>query len=203
MRRAQGAMEYMTTYGWAIIAVLVAGTVLWQLGVLSAGENQPVTANGFSFIRPVLANCKMHRFGVSGGSFDGFGCQFLNTHGQPLDIVGLDLKANGQYCAYNMLGDNVFEGIGDIRSQGCINVNDCGNILWPGLDPTFNPYTVPKDGMFTISADNNNGMSFSNPCDNLRPNDFYQLEIDIVYIVDLGGVRTTKRSTGTINLNSD
>jgi len=33
-KKGQGAMEYLMTYGWAILIVLVAGVVLFQLGVL-------------------------------------------------------------------------------------------------------------------------------------------------------------------------
>jgi hypothetical protein len=32
--KGQGAMDYMMTYGWAILVVLIVGIVLWQLGVI-------------------------------------------------------------------------------------------------------------------------------------------------------------------------
>ena len=31
--KGQGAMEYLMTYGWAILVVMIVGVVLWQLGV--------------------------------------------------------------------------------------------------------------------------------------------------------------------------
>ena len=31
--KGQGMMEYLITYGWAIMVVMIVGVVLWQLGV--------------------------------------------------------------------------------------------------------------------------------------------------------------------------
>ncbi len=41
-RKGQGALEYMQTYGWAILVVLVVGIVLWQFGVFGqhSGANR-------------------------------------------------------------------------------------------------------------------------------------------------------------------
>ncbi len=53
--KGQGALEYMTTYGWAVLAVLIAAVVLWQMGMFSA----PVSDgwSGFGIIRPVEWSC--------------------------------------------------------------------------------------------------------------------------------------------------
>ena len=44
--KGQGALEYLQTYGWAILVVLIVGVVLWQLGVFGphSGVN---TSSGF------------------------------------------------------------------------------------------------------------------------------------------------------------
>jgi len=34
--KAQAALEYLNTYGWAILAVLVSGLVLWQMGIFGS-----------------------------------------------------------------------------------------------------------------------------------------------------------------------
>jgi len=47
-KKGQGAMEYLMTYGWAILVVLIVGIVLWQLGIfggLGGGANK---STGFS-----------------------------------------------------------------------------------------------------------------------------------------------------------
>lgn len=50
--RAQAAMEYLMTYGWAILVIMALGVVLWQMGVLSTTS---VTAgkSGFTDISPL------------------------------------------------------------------------------------------------------------------------------------------------------
>jgi len=51
-KKGQGAMEYLMTYGWAILIILVVGLVLWQMGFF----NPPATGHGcsgFSHIVPL------------------------------------------------------------------------------------------------------------------------------------------------------
>jgi hypothetical protein len=50
--RGQGAMEYLMTYGWAILVVMIVGVVLWQLGVFNVGQGNLVTT-GFVKMQPL------------------------------------------------------------------------------------------------------------------------------------------------------
>ena len=47
-KKGQGAMEYLMTYGWAILVVLIVGIVLWQLGIFSGLGGGSATSTGFS-----------------------------------------------------------------------------------------------------------------------------------------------------------
>ncbi len=49
-RKGQSALEYLHTYAWAILAVLVVGIVLWQFGAFGphSGVN---TASGFAKVK--------------------------------------------------------------------------------------------------------------------------------------------------------
>ena len=38
-KKGQGAMEYLMTYGWAILVVMIVGVVLWQLGIFGGGAS--------------------------------------------------------------------------------------------------------------------------------------------------------------------
>ncbi|MCX8166971.1 MAG: hypothetical protein N3E37_03915 [Candidatus Micrarchaeota archaeon] len=49
--KAQGAFEYMVSYGWAILIVIVLGILLFSLGVFN--PSQTPTASGFVYIRPI------------------------------------------------------------------------------------------------------------------------------------------------------
>jgi len=51
--RGQSAIEYMMTYGWGVLVVLVAGVVLWQLGFLDLGANVTPDKRGFSQVTPL------------------------------------------------------------------------------------------------------------------------------------------------------
>ncbi len=44
-RKGQTAMEYLMTYGWAIIIVIIAGVALWRLGVFTPSVGK--TSVGF------------------------------------------------------------------------------------------------------------------------------------------------------------
>ena len=46
-KKGQGAMEYLMTYGWAILVVMIVGVVLWQLGIFG-GQGGSNKALGFS-----------------------------------------------------------------------------------------------------------------------------------------------------------
>ncbi len=49
-RKAQSAMEYLMTYGWAIIIVIIVGLILWRLGVLSPAPTKSATSFDTFFI---------------------------------------------------------------------------------------------------------------------------------------------------------
>ncbi|VVB51353.1 Uncharacterised protein [uncultured archaeon] len=66
-RKGQGAMEYLMTYSWAILVVMLVGIVMWQMGLFSMGSGT-LTSTGFGKIKPQLAATKL--------STDGF---FLAT----------------------------------------------------------------------------------------------------------------------------
>lgn len=52
-KKGQGAMEYLMTYGWAILVVMIVGVVLWQLGIFNLGGTVSKTMSGFGALRPV------------------------------------------------------------------------------------------------------------------------------------------------------
>jgi hypothetical protein len=47
--RAQGALEYLMTHGWAILVVMVVGGVLWQWGFLVGDSG--ISSVGFTYFR--------------------------------------------------------------------------------------------------------------------------------------------------------
>lgn len=52
--RGQAALEYLMTYGWAILVILIVGIALWQMGVFNPPATQP-GCSGFSQLMPLDA----------------------------------------------------------------------------------------------------------------------------------------------------
>jgi len=50
--RGQGAMEYLMTYGWAILVVVIVGVALWYMGVFNLGGSAK-TMTGFGPVKPL------------------------------------------------------------------------------------------------------------------------------------------------------
>lgn len=48
-QKGQSAIEYMTTYGWAVLLILVVGMVLWQMGAFTP-PSPPPGCRGFSSV---------------------------------------------------------------------------------------------------------------------------------------------------------
>ena len=51
--RGQNAVEYLMTYGWAILVVLVVGVVMWQMGFLEMSKGVTPDKRGFSQVTPL------------------------------------------------------------------------------------------------------------------------------------------------------
>ncbi|OYT52795.1 MAG: hypothetical protein B6U72_07420 [Candidatus Altiarchaeales archaeon ex4484_2] len=51
-RKGQAAIEYLATYGWAILMVSIVAIVVWQMGILDPPAPPP-DCRGFSQIRPM------------------------------------------------------------------------------------------------------------------------------------------------------
>lgn len=52
-RSGQAAIEYMTTYGWAILVLGIIGVVIWQLGLFDMQSMIQPGFSGFSVLVPV------------------------------------------------------------------------------------------------------------------------------------------------------
>jgi len=107
-RRGQGSLEYIATYGWAVLVVMVVGIAMWLLGVFS----QPVTTSysGFTKLKPVLSSTGMSDEGAFAGIFvNGVGQLIvLNSYtcrlqGSPTDCDGDTYNGIGPGSPYYVL----------------------------------------------------------------------------------------------------
>ncbi len=56
-RKSQSALEYMMTYGWAILVIVIVAGVLYSLGIFSPASSLSSTVIGFSNLGGVTGEC--------------------------------------------------------------------------------------------------------------------------------------------------
>ena len=147
--KGQGAMEYLMTYGWAILVVMIVGIAMWQLGIFNIGGTT-VTSTGFARIKPQLAAVSLR----SNGNFEGV---FTNGAGARINIDTVNIYDNeggaGTIC--HVLA------IGDISAGDNFGVSGTGCSVDGGVGDIYNirveiPYRITVGGITTSHTDNGN-----------------------------------------------
>ncbi|MBN2015023.1 MAG: hypothetical protein JW778_07575 [Candidatus Altiarchaeota archaeon] len=92
--KGQGAMEYLMTYGWAILVVMIVGVVLWQLGVFGGAGGGVNRATGFTNLKPFDRSIF-----YSAGATGVINATFTNAAGTPLTITDVDSTGDCTYLA--------------------------------------------------------------------------------------------------------
>ena len=82
-------MEYITTYGWAILVVIIVGVVLWQMGIFDFGSRVTPTYSGFSVLTP--SDWAL----TKSGAICTFSVEFINGAGEELNSTQL---STGEAC---------------------------------------------------------------------------------------------------------
>lgn len=107
-------MEYLMTYGWAILVVMIVGFVLWRLGVFSpTGAGEALKYSGFGTgVKPILAGTKLN----TGGDFVGM---FTNGQGMSIRVISVNITENlaGSDATGTLINDNPI-GTGVIIRKG-------------------------------------------------------------------------------------
>jgi len=85
-KKGQTAMEYLMTYGWAILAVLVIGGVLYYLGIFSPGTLVGESKTGFSQV-------DVDQWAIQGG--DNISMVVMNRAGETVNIETIYITADG------------------------------------------------------------------------------------------------------------
>ena len=83
--RSQSALEYMMTYGWAILIIVIVAGVLYSLGIFSPSSSIGTTITGFSGISVTAATANASIFEI----------QIINNAGYQATIDSIYLIDNG------------------------------------------------------------------------------------------------------------
>jgi hypothetical protein len=215
-------MEYLMSYGWAVLLVLVVGVAMDTMGVFNTAgmfSMIPPTSKGFQDIKPLLATCRMGS-GVSqfGGNSKGFSCQFVNEAGTEVKIPivygasntnGVRIGINGHTCYWvDLYNTPKFTWCKSKWVQWRCNDDNFDCDFWFDLDTTpvgcspvgMSEYNVPSDSSFMLST-YNSGIPLG-PCDNIQPGQRYDVSVDISYNINIGGATSLKHNIGTVSLTA-
>ncbi len=202
--RGQAASEYLMTYGWAILAVLIAGIVLMESGVVGLGSTT-TSSSGLSSLTPILSTCKA---GSGIWSSDlGVSCQFINNAGTSIIIRNIDFKLDGQYCGMNYAATKPYPVVPyGVISRDCNEAPEtCGPpVCWgsPSDICTSSPVGLPiqKNAQFSLLTTYLGGTDPNNYCSTLRRGQTYTWTLNVTYDISIGGVTATKNELGQIRL---
>jgi len=117
MKRGQTALEYLVTYGWAILVIVIIAAILWYFGVFNPSKwTQEKQCGGFSSLQ--CMDFKVNSTGwltIKVGNKAGVGITSLNiTNGTGASKAcsgGTTLAPNQQVtCVVNMSGATLADG---------------------------------------------------------------------------------------------
>jgi energy-converting hydrogenase Eha subunit A len=85
--KGQAAMEYLMTYGWAILIVIIVAAALWALGVFNPATWQQASATGFAGFQVPTGGWVVNSTGVH--------VLLKNTLGATVAVTAINATVNG------------------------------------------------------------------------------------------------------------
>ena len=79
-KRSQSALEYMMTYGWAILIIVIVAVILYSMGIFNPSSSISTTITGFSST-PVSSALFTNNGGLS--------LSVQNSVGYPIEITNI------------------------------------------------------------------------------------------------------------------
>lgn len=113
MRRGQTAMEYLMTYGWALLIIAIVIVALWAMGVFKLGA--PTGATGFQSFRIV-------GFDVNAVT-DDLRLTIGNMTGKRITLSSITVSMGGTECGSATPGTSLSPGA---TTEVTISVVNCG-----------------------------------------------------------------------------
>ena len=114
-RKGQAAVEYLMTYGWALLAIVIVSGIIWSMGLF--GGSCSTSSRGFSGTKIMLDDWKVSNTLVH--------VTIKNAAGKTLNVTGIDFDGNNATVSPTSItsGSNgVVQGSG--LSLG-VNSGDC------------------------------------------------------------------------------
>ena len=100
-RRSQSALEYMMTYGWAILVIVIVAGVLYVLGIFSPSSYISTSITGFSGVTVSTASVSPTEVGI----------QVQDITGSTIQITAVNATLNGKiYTSFICDQTTIIEG---------------------------------------------------------------------------------------------
>ena len=88
--KSQAALEFLTTYGWAFLVILIMISALAYFGILSPSKILPNRCNfGSEF------QCLDYQIAYVGATTGTFNLRIKNNIGEPIDVSSITLSSEG------------------------------------------------------------------------------------------------------------
>jgi hypothetical protein len=195
--KGQGAMEYILTYAWAILVIMLVGITIWQLGIFNMGSTSETTT-GFSKIKPQLAATGV----TADGKFTGV---FTNGAGTKITIrqvVVKDKETGNVLCCACTNPPVGYTACAGTSGNGATPAGDA-IVSVGGVTTQLNFATL---GTTIASGDNfevklgSNAPSSYYEClvPGAKKGSVYNVQVEIGYDVYLAGSSAQHTDTGTI-----
>ncbi len=217
-KKGQSAMEYVLSYGWMFIVVLILTSFLIRTEVFQIRVSIPPTSEGFQALKPILARCEMGNgiwySNLPTVDYNGLKCNFINNGGTKIRIIDIDIDLDGKYCRFPLVErlDKYTSGESHWITRACVDEDDCNvipvcyNEQIPGfcVIPTGSPVIHHDEQFFVFALSHYNPTNSDaiGPCVNIEPGHAYTVHVDIVYEVWINELWATKHSGGTLYVHA-
>jgi len=106
MKKGQSAMEYLMTYGWAILIVIIVAAALYALGIFNPAMYQGSRVTGFANIgQPSVGSWKLS----SAAAEDQFVLKLKNNLGSRLNFTAATVTVGTTSCTTDFNDDPYVE----------------------------------------------------------------------------------------------
>ena len=101
MNRSQSALEYMMTYGWAILIIVIVAGVLYSFGIFSPPSSVSTTITGFSGVKVTSVAADSSTLAL----------QLMDISGNPVQITQINATSNGRtYTTFSCVNTAIPQG---------------------------------------------------------------------------------------------
>jgi len=106
-------MEYLMTYGWAILVVIIVGVVLWQMGIFNPSGGTAPGSKGFGSVRPNDWACS--------AATDDVSVRWVNGAGEKITVT----ESSGG-CTYEGVATDATFNASTNAVMTCVYTDDAG-----------------------------------------------------------------------------